>query len=127
MFSALKQYIKYRIMCILYDVMKTRYEAQNWSITTNCPSCTQLIPITAHFCAYCGQEVQLAITNQKTVQLQITGPLQIKQVVTMLPPDAAHGRFLRYARTQKNQIGPATLAHRQLQDLEGPRIPHHNY
>lgn len=117
MFSTLRQRIKYRIAHILYDMLKTRIDAQNWSQTVTCSSCRHIIPIDACFCAYCGIKLGTFFAPAVAVQLQDTDPLLFEQVTIKLPPENQQRRFLSYVRDQKNaEPGPTTIAHRHLQD-----------
>ncbi|GCE18319.1 zinc ribbon domain-containing protein [Dictyobacter kobayashii] len=126
MFSTLKQRIKYHIACFLYDAIKTRTDAQNWSQTITCTSCARIIPVDARFCAYCGIKVATFFSSTSALQLQNTDPLLFEQVTIKLPANNQPRRFLRYVRTKKDAdaAGPQTRAHRQAQDYSAqPLIP----
>ncbi|GCE04480.1 hypothetical protein [Dictyobacter aurantiacus] len=126
MFSTLRQRIKYRLAHILYDMFKTTIDAQNWSQTVSCTSCQRIIPVDACFCAYCGIQQGTFFASPAAVQLQDTDPLLFEQVTIKLPPGNQQRSFLRYVRDMKNvDPGPATIAHRQLQDYPS-RPPIHD-
>ncbi|GCE26100.1 hypothetical protein KDA_15840 [Dictyobacter alpinus] len=130
MFSTLKHYIKYhvtyikhRITYVLYDMIKTRYEAQSWSITLDCPSCSHIIPVTAHFCAYCGRQVQSVEAHHNTSHLQNIDTLRIEQVTSKLPTNCMHGRFLAYAWAKKFPTGTLPMLPHQPQALLDQTMP----
>ncbi|WP_201364425.1 hypothetical protein [Dictyobacter formicarum] len=125
MFSTLRQRIKYRIAHILYNMFEARIDAQNWSQTVTCTSCSHIIPVDACFCAYCGIKVGTFFAPPMAVQLQDTDPLLFEQVTIKLPSENQQHRFLRSVRDMKTaDRGPATRAHRHLQDYAShPPIP----
>lgn len=129
MFSMLRLQLKLRLKRFIYDLIKTRYEAQTWTRTMTCPSCDKNIAYDAHYCTYCGRPmivhnvVQYPFPPSNTAFIgQDTEPMLIKPVSVVLPPYSLTRRFLTYVRHTKKKAGPDTLRHRLQQDLEYPPV-----
>ncbi|GCF10317.1 hypothetical protein [Dictyobacter arantiisoli] len=123
MFSTLIQRIKCSMARLFYEIARTRYEAQHWTQTRSCSSCSKQIPYDALFCAYCGKHLNTAATTPLPAQPTLAfdfpenDSLDIKPISIILPePKPTPQSFLSYVRSTKENVGPATMAHRQVQD-----------
>lgn len=137
MFSTLKQHIKQQFARIVHEYTPISHGTQQWLQTITCLSCSQLNYADTRFCTHCGRPIatrsararvtpsMLHTSPQTIFQLQDTDPLQIKPVTISMPRSSARRRFLNYVRTRKEQVGPATQAHRLRQDLQYPAIEIH--
>lgn len=130
MFARLRFHLKLQLKRFIYDLIKTRYDAQTWTRTIMCPACDKMIVYDARYCTYCGRPtivhdvVQRPFPpNNSAFSRQDTDPIQIEPVSVLLPPPSITRRFLAYVRSTKSKAGPATLRHRLQQDQTNPNMP----
>jgi hypothetical protein len=130
MFARLRFHLKLQLKRFIYDLIKTRYDAQTWTRTITCPACDKMIVYDAHYCTYCGQPtiihniVQCPFPpNNIVFSRQDTDPILIEPVSVLLPPPSITHRFLAYVRNTKSKAGPATLRHRLQQDQDDLNMP----
>ena len=130
MFTILKQHIKHEIARLIYDFLRTRYDVEHWTRTIPCFSCAKPIVANGRFCTYCGWAVtpppqsipgMVSSTRSALSTYRNSEPISLEPVTIILPKHTIRRHFLNYVRTQRNQVGPATLAHRSFQDYEQRR------
>ena len=123
MFTILKQQFKDYIARFVYNFLRTGYDLEHWTRTVSCSACGKPVAVDGRFCAYCGWAIT-SLNSQPyiTTGANTTGispnsePINLEPVTIMLPRYGTKRHFLNYVRTQREQIGPATQAHRIFQD-----------
>ena len=119
MFTILKQQLKHKFAHIIYNFLKNRHDVEHWTRTTSCHYCAKPITIDGKFCTYCGRIVTVATRTANAGRGTRTPDTE--PVNSVHPGDAASRIFLNYVRTQRDEVGPETQAHRIFQDYEQQR------